>query len=227
MLNASNTQRSGLHTLVLVILTALAWSGVLLQLWLSLNLALENGKSIGMGLIIYLGFFTVLTNIFVALILSFQLALTFKLTTKETPISRFFTHPQTMACAATSIVLVGLGYHFLLRHIWNPQGLQWLADVQLHYVMPVLFCLYWLFALPKSVLGWWSPLLACIYPVGYFAYALIRGSILGAYPYPFIDVTTIGYGLTLRNAFGLLIVFILVGFVLLGLGKANSHFKVR
>lgn len=227
MLNLSIRQRTSLHTMVLVILTALAWSGVLLQLWLSLNLALENDKSIGIGLIVYLGFFTVLTNIFVALILTFQLAHSFKLTSKENSTSRFFTRPQTMACAATSIVLVGLGYHFLLRHIWNPQGLQWLVDVQLHYVTPVLFCLYWLFALPKSVLGWWSPLLACIYPVGYFLYVLIRGSILVAYPYPFIDVTTIGYGLALRNAFGLLIVFILVGFVLLAVGKANSHFKVR
>jgi hypothetical protein len=131
-----------------------------------------------------------------------------------------------MACAATSIVLVGLCYYFLLRHIWNPQGLNFLADVQMHYVMPTLFCLYWLVTLPKSALPWWSPLAAGIYPTGYFAYVLVRGTILGTYPYPFIDVTTIGYGLTLRNALGLLVVFILVGWILLAIGKTISKTKI-
>ena len=29
------------------------------------------------------------------------------------------------------VVVVGLSYHFLLRALWNPQGLQWVADVTL------------------------------------------------------------------------------------------------
>ena len=36
--------------------------------------------------------------------------------------------------AVTAIVLVGLGYHVLLRNIWDPQGAQWLADVLLHHL---------------------------------------------------------------------------------------------
>ena len=204
----ANSQNS-----VVILLATAAWFGVLLQLWLSLQLAQANGKSAAMGLLVYLGFFTVLTNIFVALVL------TLPLFARGTAIGRFFAHPQTMACAATSIVLVGLGYHFLLRHIWNPQGLQWLADMQLHYVVPVLYCLYWLIVVPKSGLPWWSPLLWCAYPMTYFAYALARGAVLDIYPYPFIDVTAIGFGQAARNAVGLLFAYVFVGAILLALGK--------
>ena len=192
-----------------------------MQLWLSLRLAQTNGKSLAGGLLVYFGYFTVLTNIFVAL------QVTSKAFAGLNWICQFFARPQTMACGATSIALVGLGYHFLLRHIWNPEGLQWLADMVLHYVVPAAFCLYWLLAVPKASLRWWSPLAWCIYPVVYFAYALVRGVALGEYPYPFIDVTAIGYGQALRNALGLLIAFVIVGWFLLAIGRAIEHYKKR
>lgn len=219
--NPSANQRIRARDRVALLAALIAWSGVLLQLWLSLRLAQTNGKSMAAGLSVYLGYFTVLTNIFVAL------ALTLPTLAPRNRVGRFFAHPQTLACAATSIALVGLGYHFLLRHIWNPQGLQWLADVLLHYVVPVMFCGYWLLALPKSPLPWWSPLASCIYPAVYFAYALLRGVASGTYPYPFIDVTRIGYGLALRNALGLLVVFVLVGWLFLALGTAIGRYKAR
>ena len=50
-----------------------AWFGVLLQLVLSLQLAVTNGKSALDGLVIYLGYFTVLTNLLVAVSLSWPL----------------------------------------------------------------------------------------------------------------------------------------------------------
>lgn len=225
MLNSSPKgsapQRTGSLDPVALALAVIAWSGVLLQLWLSLRLAETNGKSMAAGFLVYLGYFTVLTNIFVAL------QLTSPALAPSNPIRQFFARPQTMACAATSIVLVGLGYHFLLRHIWNPEGLQWLADMLLHYVVPVAFCFYWLLALPKASLPWWSPLAWCVYPVAYFAYALVRGVAVGAYPYPFIDVTVIGYGLVFRNALALLVVFVVVGWLLLAVGKAIEHYKQR
>ncbi|MCU6433960.1 Pr6Pr family membrane protein [Undibacterium sp. Jales W-56] len=210
------TPRPDSSGLIPTALLVIAWFGVLLQLWLSVQLAQANGKSIPAGLVVYLGYFTVLTNIFVALVLTCQVVVV------SNRVGRFFTDPSTRACAATSIALVGLGYHFLLRQIWNPQGWQWVADIVLHYVTPILFSIYWLVALAKSDLKWWSPFAWCIYPVSYFAYALIRGAVLGAYPYPFIDVAAIGYVPVLRNAFGLLLVFILVGWLLIGLGQVVS-----
>ena len=36
------------------------------------------------------------------------------------------------------IAIVGITYSLLLRHMWNPQGTQKIADVLLHDVVPVL-----------------------------------------------------------------------------------------
>lgn len=41
-----------------------------------------------------------------------------------------------------------------------------------------------------------------IYPLVYFAYALLRGDLLGQYQYPFIDVSTLGYPQVFVNAGG-------------------------
>jgi hypothetical protein len=40
----------------------------------------------------------------------------------------------------------------LLRHLWHPQGWQFIADELLHDVMPLLFLGYWWFCVPKGTL---------------------------------------------------------------------------
>ena len=211
---ALSEQRAALNPVALG-LALLAWSGVLLQLFLSLRLAQANGHSLAYGLVVYLGYFTVLTNLFVALVLS-----ALAVPAHSPSLLPFLRRPGTLGCAATSIALVGLGYHFLLRNIWDPQGAQWLADTLLHYVTPMAFCVYWLWALPKAGLGWRAPWVWCLYPLLYFAYAMVRGEWLGTYPYPFIDVGAIGYPGAFTSALGLLVVFLIVAGLLLAVGRA-------
>ena len=202
------------------LLACLAWFSVLLQLVLSVQLAITNGKPAVQGLVAYFGFFTVLTNLFVALVL------TVPALAASTSAGRFFSRSSVQACAATSIALVGLAYHLLLRHVWDPEGWQWVADVLLHYVMPVLFCLYWLWeAVGKRDLRWWAPLVASVYPLIYLAYALARGLWVGSYPYPFIDVNVLGYATVLRNALGLLVGFVLMGYGLRAVGQRVERFR--
>ncbi len=54
------------NTRVTTLVGLMAWFGVLLLQVLSLQLAVANGKSVGDGLVVYLGYFTVLTNLLVA-----------------------------------------------------------------------------------------------------------------------------------------------------------------
>jgi hypothetical protein len=63
------------------------------------------------------------------------------------------------AGVATSIAFLGLADYFLLRKTWNPQGLQLIADVLMHHVMPTLFVLYWWFNFPKGALRWFHPVI--------------------------------------------------------------------
>ncbi len=192
-----------------------AWFGVLLQLALSLQLAMVNGKSAGDGVVAYLGYFTVLTNLLVAVSLSWPL-----LRPHSTP-GRWFQRPGVASAVTVSILMVGLAYHLLLRHVWNPQGLQWLADVTLHYATPVLCLAHWWLAVPPARMAWLAPLAWATWPLAYLVYALLRGTWLQSYPYPFIDVTTLGYPQTLLNSAGLLIVFLLLGSVLVAISRAR------
>jgi hypothetical protein len=192
-----------------------AWFGVLLQLVLSLQLAVTNGKSALDGLVIYLGYFTVLTNLLVAMSLSWP-----RLSPRSAP-GRWFQRPGVSSAIAVSIAIVGLAYHLLLRHIWNPQGLQWLADVTLHYAVPLLCLVHWWYCVPPTRMAWHAPLAWAAWPLAYLVYALLRGVWLQSYPYPFIDVTALGYPQTLLNAAGLLVIFLLLGSVLVAVGRGR------
>jgi hypothetical protein len=197
-------------------LATLAWFSVLLQCYLSLQLASQNGKSIGSGLTVFLSYFTVLTNLLICV------SLTLSLMASSTSSDKWFTRPSVVAGIATSIAFVGLSYYFLLRHTWNPQGAQLLADVCLHYVVPALYVLYWWFVSSKAALRWTHPLFWSLYPVLYLVYALIRGSIEGSYPYPFIDVAKLGYGRTMLNSLALLFAFLALGLLFVALGRARQ-----
>ncbi len=188
-------------------LALVAWFGVLLQLLLSIQLAQSNGKSVIEGFIIYFGYFTVLCNIFVALVTSARVMAT------RTNEPHWLARETTLGCATTAIILVSLAYHLLLRKIWDPQGWQWLADIVLHYVVPALTLLYWLLLRHAQRLPAWLPLAWCLYPVAYLCYVLVRGAWLASYPYPFIDVSVLGYPRMLLNGIGLLVVFVVVGFL--------------
>jgi hypothetical protein len=196
-----------------------AWLGLLLQLWLSIRLALANGSPAIGGLITYFGYFTILTNIFVALVCTAG-----SLSRREAPDRSFLYRLPAVGCSTAAIVVVAIGYHALLREVWTPQGAEWVANLVLHYIVPTGALLHWLVCSYADRPVWWTPLSWCWYPLAYFAYVMTRGEILFSYPYPFIDALALGYIQTILNAIGFLIGFIVVGYVLLGLKLSRRGF---
>lgn len=216
----SVSQQVGTSTkngLFALLLATLAWFAVLLQCYLSLHLATQKGMSIGVGLGVYFSYFTVLTNLLICV------SLTFSLAGPSSTLGQWFSRPEVSTGVATSITFVGLSYHFLLRNIWNPQGAQLLANTLLHYVVPALYVLYWWLRFSKATLRWVHPLFWSAYPTAYLLYALIRGGIVGTYPYPFIDAAALGYRRIMLNSFGLLFLFIVLGLVFVALGRARQR----
>lgn len=185
-------------------LSLLAWAALSLQLGLSLHLVHAQGGTAIDALVIFLGYFTILSNLFVALTAG---------AAALSPESRLAS-PMLRGCATTAIVVVGLGYHLLLRQIWDPQGWQWVADNLLHYAVPIASLAHWLLFPPQTRLPKRALLLWTLYPVAYLAYALIRGEWIGTYPYPFIDVPALGYPRVFVNAAGLMLVFLAAGALL-------------
>lgn len=193
--------------------TVLGWAGLGIQLYLIFFARLSVGASLLGGLVSFFSYFTVITNTLVAVVL------TCAVTNRESAARRWFLQPWVSSGIAVSIAVVGLAYSLLLRHLWHPQGWQFLADELLHDVMPLLFLAYWWFCVPKGSLRLKHLPLWLIYPLVYFAYALLRGHLLGAYAYPFIDVALLGYPQVFVNAGGILLGFVLIALLVIGIDR--------
>ena len=189
------------------------WVGLAVQQYLIFYSRWSTGASLLGGLVNFFSFFTVLTNTLVVVVLSYAVV------HRDSAAKRFFLAPKVSSAIAVSIVLVSLAYNLLLRHLWQPQGFQFIADELLHDVMPLLFVVYWWRCVPKGVLRFKHIGLWVLYPLVYFAYVLLRGDMLGQYQYPFIDVGTLGYPQVFMNAGGILTGFVLIALAVVGLDK--------
>jgi hypothetical protein len=146
-------------------------------------------------------FFTILTNLGLALIMTWVAI--------GRRISPFLLGGITLA-----ILLVGVVYMTLLRGLLELSGGALLADTLLHKVSPVAMTLWWLLFAPRAKLKKSDPIWWAAYPLAYFVYASVRGHYEGKYPYPFMDLGKLGPVQTAINAGGIAMAFILAGFAL-------------
>jgi len=165
-----------------------------------------NVQDVGGTLWILLRFFTVLTNLLVAL------AMTAIALGRRVP-------PFWQGALTLAILLVGIVYITLLRGLVELSGGAILADALLHRVSPIATALYWLMFAPHRQLKWSNPLWWSLYPLAYFGYALTRGGMDGRYPYPFMDVGKLGVGQTALNAAAMALCFIVAGVALVWLDR--------
>jgi hypothetical protein len=202
-------------------LALLEWFALALQFYLALSLSVENGTGLLQGGVNYFSYFTILSNLIVALVLTCW---------RWSPNSRwgsFFARPTTQSAAAVYITIVCAVYSLVLRNIWNPQGLQKLADVLLHDLLPVLYVIFWFAFVQKNKLRWVDALWWLVFPTLYCGYVLARGSRTGWYPYPFLHATNLGYAGVARNGFMLLFAFLALGLGLIAIAKWLSRRAVH
>lgn len=201
-------------------LAALCWFALVLQFYVSLRLSVVRGFSVWHGVWMYFAFFTVLTNLFVAL------TITLPALAGRSTFGRFLSRPHVVTMAAASIGLVCMAYNLLLRQLWNPHGAQLWADVLMHDVIPVLFVAYWWISMPRGALRWNRLAVMATYPVAYFVYALLRGAVSGFYPYPFINVIQLGYPRVIANALAILVGYLVFAAILIALKRATSDIRL-
>lgn len=199
------------------IAAATGWFALSLQLLLTVQRTQAQGGGVLAGVWIYLDFFTILTNLLVAV------SLTVAARGPRGACGRWLMRAESLTVTAASILVVGLVYNLVLRGIWQPTGWQRVTDELLHVGMPLLYLAYWWLATPRVALRL-RPLLAwLLYPLGYLVYALARGALDGRYPYPFLDVAALGYARVLLNSVAVAGVFALVGGMLAGLQRWRSR----
>jgi hypothetical protein len=196
---------------------ALFVGGLAVVEWLLLAPALGNPSATARAVVEFFGYFTILTNLFVALVATAGVLAGGRATRTG------LFQPMVVGAASTAILLVGLAYHLLLQRLWAPEGLALVADALLHYAVPVGALAIWLTYPHRVPLALTAPLRWASYPIAYLSYALIRGELLGRYPYPFINVLDIGYRQILVNSVGLLVVFLVFGYLLLGWARVAAR----
>lgn len=182
----------------------IGWVGLAVQL----SAVTDQVGSMAGAIWIMLRFFTILTNLIVAVVLT-GIALG----------QPAFRSQSLLGLMTLSILFVGAVYVLLLRGLVELSGGAATANVILHYIVPSLAPLFWLLFAPKDALKWRDPLLWAGYPLAYFAYALARGAVDGKYPYPFMDIPKVGWASALTTVAIILIAYLLVGMIFVWLGR--------
>jgi hypothetical protein len=205
------TSSKQLYTTIAAII---GWLAILLQFYLII--ANNSATPVAGTILRFFSYFTILTNILVAL------CLTTLLLKPDSGWKKFLSKPATLAAVAVYIFIVGLVYNIILRFQWQPQGMQRIVDELLHAVMPTVFVLFWLLFVPKKSLQWKDVFSWLLYPFFYLIFILIRGALSGLYPYPFIDVTILGYDKVLVNCLFMFLAFLFVSLLVVGIAKISS-----
>ena len=196
----------------------LGWAALALQYALVLTGTL-GADSITRS-INFFSYFTTLTNILAAL------ALTLPWLAPQSALGGFFARPTVRTAIAAYIIIVMTIVYFVLRHLTSLQGWDFVADVLLHYVMPVLFVIDWLFLVPKQTLKMKDSIFWLSSPIIYLVWTFIHGAYSGFYPYPFLNGAELGNARVLLNEAGLLVIFLVLGLILVSGGRLlDKHLR--
>jgi hypothetical protein len=206
-----------MKTLYRTVAGALGLVAVAGQYWLVTHG--KGGAALPTSSVHFFSFFTILTNLLTAL------AMLAPVVAPDSGLGRFLDRPSVRTAIVGYIVIVGTVYYTLLRKLDNATGLHLYLEYVLHYVMPPLFVLDWLLFVPKGEIGWRNGVDSLAYPIAYLAWTLAHGAFAGWYPYPFIDVSKLGYGRMLLNSAGLILAFLAIELLLVALDRFIKQYQ--
>lgn len=124
-----------------------------------------------------------------------------------------------MAALTLSALLVAVGFHMLLRGIDPLVGLEVWADLGFHTIGPILVAIYWIIFAPKGQLSLTDIPFFMTWPAIYLSYALTRGGIDGHFPYPFLDLSAIGWTPVLWTIGGFAVGILVAGILIVILDR--------
>ena len=148
----------------------------------------------------FFSYFTILSNILAAMCFT---AILFNFLT-------FFKSYKTQLAIAVYISIVAIVYNIVLRFIWEPTGLQRIVDELLHVVNPMIFVIYWFMIKNEISIPYKFIFKILIFPLVYLFCVLSIGNFSNYYPYPFLDIKTLGYTNVVINCLGISTAFAIV-----------------
>jgi hypothetical protein len=138
----------------------------------------------------FFSFFTILSNAVAAIVL--LIGAWFAFTRRADP--DWFN--LVRACVVTYMATTFVVYNLLLREISLDQAttVPWSNEI-LHVWAPLYLVLDWVLAPGRRHVEWRRLWTIAIFPIAWALYSMIRGAIVGWYPYPFLNpAQDAGYG---------------------------------
>lgn len=127
--------------------------------------------------------------------------------------------------AVLMISVTGIIYQALLAASAHNTGLEVVTNLFEHILTPIVTVLVFLIVGPRRQLRWIDIPLALILPIGWAIFALIRGAIIHAYPYGFLNVDKYGLGAVLLTVVEIAIFGVILSAIYLGLDRLLSLSK--
>ncbi len=122
--------------------------------------------------------------------------------------------------ALLMILISGIVYNAIIAPVIPPrEGLDLVASTLQHTVVPLLALGAWLVVGPRGWLQRKLILPALAIPIAWVVLTLIRGAVIDAYPYGFLNVVDLGYLLALANVLVILAIGIALCVSLIGLDR--------
>lgn len=201
-----------IRTGYLSLATFVTWTGIGLQAYLFHQWALSHHLAPIASLLNFFSFFTNLANLLAGAILLHALVCT--LTRKQPGIDA-----KRMTDTAVYLCMAGIVFNLELKHTLPPGALIYLTNTILHDISPLLFLAYWWLDCPQHALQFRHVYRCMLFPTLYFVYMLTLGHFTGRYPYPFFDVSRIGYIPVVQTGVQMLAGFVLVSVSLVMLDR--------
>jgi hypothetical protein len=198
-----------------ILIAVCAASGLILMI--ILTVAGKSGTELGSAIANYFFYFTILSNILV-FILFFGKSIIVKGNG-----NKIFNHPFFNGAVTIYICMTGIVYLLKLRGNVAP-GLEFvIANSILHYATPIAAFLYWALVMSAkrnkvTYLLYWL-----IFPLVYLFIILIRGALVGMYPYLFLDVYKLGYEQVAITSCLLTLAFFGFGFLLFIISRLRNR----
>jgi len=189
-----------------LVVSAVVFTAIMVQIAHLLQAGVFNSVN-------FFSYFTILSNVLAASVFVVGAAY-LAMRRKPSPEEELVRGAAVLYMAVTGVVYVTLlsGYNVGLNLPW--------VNFILHYFMPVVVVLDWLYQPPRTKLTSKQTTVWLVFPVVYLAYSLIRGAFVGWYPYPFLDPGQGGYGKVALYTALILIVFFVLGWLLTKFGNA-------
>lgn len=170
-------------------------AAIVAQLAKSVGTATELGRDIVTTIANFFSFFTVLSNASAAIVLAW-IAVWYA-TNRHRADAEPISLAVALASVSTYMIITGIVYNTLLRHIELPQGsapIPWSNEV-LHLIAPLFLLADVVVGPLRRALPWRALWVIVAFPLAWVAYTMVRGPLITNpvsgdpfwYPYPFLN----------------------------------------